>query len=119
MRKQHGFSGILILAIIVLCFFSFFSILKVFPLYTQDWTVEAIFEDLESDVQEEEYSRSRVMDSLQKRFEINGVSDLMEYVEVSGKGSKIIIDMEYEQRVSLISNIELVATFSHYIDLSE
>jgi len=49
MKKQQGFSGILILAIIVLCFFSFFSILKVFPLYTQDWTVEAIFEDLEND----------------------------------------------------------------------
>ena len=119
MKKQQGFSGILFLAIIVLCFFSFFSILRVFPLYTQDWTVKAIFEGIEADAIEKEYDRNSVMDTLQNRFEINGVSDLMEYVEVSGQGSKIIIDMEYEQRVSLISNIELVATFSHYLDLSE
>ena len=65
------------------------------------------------------YSRSYVEDLIQKRFDVNDISDLLEYVEVSGKGSNIIIDMEYERRAPFFSNIELVATFKHYIEFSE
>ncbi|GAA6134483.1 hypothetical protein NBRC116188_12720 [Oceaniserpentilla sp. 4NH20-0058] len=119
MKKQQGFSGVFILIVMVFCFFSFFTLLKVFPLYTQDWTVESVFETLKQDASEKEYNRNQINDMIQKRFDINGISDLVEFVDVSGKGSKIIIDMEYERRVSLISNIELVATFNHYIDFSE
>ncbi|NVK38121.1 MAG: DUF4845 domain-containing protein [Gammaproteobacteria bacterium] len=119
MKTQQGSSGIFILIVILLCFFGFFTMLKVVPLYTQNWAVETVFENLKEEAQNKEYSRQQVQDMIQKRFDINGVSQLVDFVEVSGQGSKIIIDMEYERRVSLVSNIELVATFNHYIDFSE
>lgn len=119
MRKQQGFSGIYITIIILLCFFSFFTFLKVFPFYTQNWAVETVFENLKNESAEREYSRQQVQEFIRKRFDVNDISELVEFVEVSGQGSKIIIDMEYERRAPFISNIELVATFSHYIDFSE
>ena len=119
MKKQQGSSGIFILIVIVLCFFGFFTLLKVFPLYTQNWAVETVFENLKEEAAKKEYSRSQIQEMVQKRFGINGVSELTEFVEVTGQGSNIIIDMEYERRVPLVSNIELVATFNHYIDFSE
>lgn len=120
MKKQQGAaSAIFILVVIALCFFSFFTFLKVLPLYTQNWAVETVFENLKEEASQKEYSRQQINEMIQKRFNVNGVSELVEFVEVTGQGSKIIIDMEYERRVPLVSNIELVATFNHYIDFSE
>lgn len=119
MKNQQGSSGIFILIVIVLCFFGFFTLLKVFPLYTQNWAVETVFENLKEESASKEYSRKQINEMIQKRFDINGVSQLVEFVDVTGQGSSIIIDMEYERRVPLVSNIELVATFNHYIDFSE
>ena len=119
MHKQKGGSAVFLLMMMVLAFSGFFTFLKVVPLYTQDWSVETVLENIQQESTENKYTRTRVYDMLQKRFSINGVSELMEFVEVSGAGSNVIIDMEYERRVPLISNIELVATFNHYIDLSE
>ena len=119
MHKQKGGSAVFLLIMMVLAFSGFFTFLKVMPLYTQDWAVQTVFENIEKEALETKYTRSRIYDMLQKRFSINGVSDLMEYVEVAGSGKNVTIEMEYERRVPLISNIELVATFNHYIDLSE
>lgn len=119
MKKQQGSSGIFILIVIVLCFFGFFTLLKVLPLYTQNWAVETVFENLKEDVAKNEYSNSQIQEMIEKRFGINDVSELTQFVELTGQGSNIIIDMEYERRVPLVSNIELVATFNHYIDFSE
>lgn len=119
MYKQNGSSAIFMLMMMVLAFSGFFTFLKVMPLYTQDWSVQTVFENIQEESKTNTYTRSRVYDMIQKRFGINGIDALMEFVDVSGKGSTIIIEMEYERRVPLISNIELVATFNHNIDLSE
>ena len=102
-----------------MCFFSFLTLLKVFPLYSDNWSVETVFNNLKKESASNEYRASEVREMIQKRFQINGISELVKLVEVTGQGSNIIIDMEYERRVPLVSNIELVATFNHYIDFSE
>lgn len=119
MKRQQGFGGVFILFVIVMCFFSFLTFLKVFPFYTDDAVIESVLDGLKLESEQKEYNRTQIEDMIQKRFEINDLSELVESVDVSGQGSKIIIDMEYERRVSLISNIEIVATFNHYIDFSE
>ena len=119
MKKQQGSSGIFILIVIMLCFFGFFTILKVFPLYTQNWAIETVFKNLKEESADKEISARQIEDMIQKRFQINGAGELVGFVEVTGQGSNIIIDMEYERRVPLVSHIELVATFNHYIDFSE
>ncbi len=131
MHKQKGGSAVFLLVMMVLAFsgfftflkivplYTFFTFLKIVPLYTQDWSIQTVFENVKQESLENKLSRSRVYDMLEKRFEINGVSELFSFVEVSGIGSNVTIDMEYERRVPLISNIELVATFNHYIDISE
>ncbi len=119
MNKQKGSSVVFILVMMILAFSGFFTLLKVMPLYTQDWSVQTVLENIQQESKSQKYTRTRVYDMIQKRFGINGVDALMEFVDVSGKGSTIKIEMEYERRVPLIANIELVATFNHNIDLSE
>ncbi|WP_396588996.1 DUF4845 domain-containing protein [Bermanella sp. R86510] len=118
--KQRGASAITMLIILVLAFSGFITLLKVVPLYTDDMAMSTIFENLQEENQGKDLpSRTRISDMIQRRMSVNGVSDLYDYVEVGGKGSTIIIEMNYERRVPLVSNLELVASFNHYIDLSE
>ncbi|EAT10735.1 DUF4845 domain-containing protein [Bermanella marisrubri] len=120
LKKQYGASAITMLVILVLAFSGFVTLLKVVPVYTDDMAVETIFTNIQEELSDKDRpSRSALFDKIQKRMDINGVSNLMEYVEVGGKGSTIIIEMNYERRVPLVANLELVATFNHYIDLSE
>lgn len=118
MRKQKGAGAIFMLVLLTLAFSGFFTLLKLMPLYSNDMAVDTVFENLKKEKQES-LTRKRIYEMIEKRFSINGLSDLMEYVEVNGQGSIIVVEMQYERRVPLVSNIELVATFKHNIELSE
>lgn len=120
LKKQIGASAITMLVILVLAFSGFVTLLKVVPVYTDDMAVDTIFTNIQQEVSADDMpSRGDIRSMIRKRMDINGVSDLMEHVEVGGKGSTVIIEMNYERRVPLVSNLELVATFNHYKDLSE
>ena len=107
------------LLMVVLSIAGLVTVLKVVPLYSQDMAVKKVFENIVEESKSGELDRSRVESMIEKRFSINNISELVEFVEVGGQGAAVIRDMEYERRVSLFSNIELVATFKHYVDLSE
>jgi len=119
MNKQTGASSITMLLMVVLSIAGLVTVLKVVPLYTQDMAVKTVFESITEESDSNELERDRVESMIEKRFSVNNISELMEFVEVGGQGATVIIEMEYERRVSLVSNIELVATFKHYVDLSE
>ena len=120
MKKQQGAGAISMLVMVVLAVMGLVIVMKVIPFYSDDMSVETVFKNLEKEGNPDgDLSRSRVAEMIEKRFSINGISELSPLVEVTGQGSAIVIEMEYERRVPLISNIELVATFNHYIDLSE
>lgn len=118
MKKQQGAGAVFMLVLLALAFSGFFTLLRLMPLYSNDMAIETVFENISNEKQES-LTRKRVYDMIEKRFSINGLTDLMEYVEVNGQGSVILVEMEYERRVPLVSNIELVATFKHNIELSE
>jgi len=119
MSRQRGASAISMMFMVVLSVAGLVMVLKLLPLYSSDWAVQTIFENLKEEASSEDLTPKRVEDMLAKRFSINDISELMEHVYVDGKGNAITIEMEYEHRVPLFGNIELVATFEHFVDLSE
>ena len=119
MNRQRGASSLVMMLMVILAVSGLVMVLKLLPLYSQDWAVQSILENLKEEAATSELTPKRVEDMLNKRFSINDISELTEHVFVGGKGSTITIEMEYERRVGLFSNIELVATFEHYVDLSE
>ena len=119
MHKQNGAGAITMLVMVALAVMGFVLIMKVMPFYTDNMSVETVFENMKIEGEKEGITRSNIVSMIGKRFSINGISDLLEYVEVSGQGSAIVIEMEYERRTGFFSNIELVATFEHYVDVRE
>ena len=119
MNRQRGASSLVMMLMVVLAVSGLVMVLRLLPLYSQDWAIQTVFENLKEEAASNELTQQRVEDMLERRFGINDISELMEHVYISGKGSSITIEMEYERRVALFSNIELVATFKHFVDLSE
>lgn len=119
MNRQSGASSLTMVLMVFLSVAGLVMVLKLLPLYSADWAVQTILENLKEEASSNELSAQRIEEMLDKRFSINDISELMEHVYVDGKGTSITIEMEYERRVGLFSNIELVATFEHYVDLSE
>ena len=119
MFRQKGAGAIFMLLVVVLSVSGFVTFLKVAPLYTQDWTVQNILENLQEEAKTQEITRLRASDLIEKRFRVNGISDLAEHLDITSEDSVIRIEMEYERSVPLMLNLELVATFKHDVSLSE
>ncbi len=119
MFRQKGSGAIFMLLVVVLSFSGFLTLLKVMPLYSQDWSIQTVLENLQEEAKTQDISRIRALDLIERRFRVNGMSDLVEFVDISSENSEVRIEMEYERRVSLMFNLELVATFKHDISLSE
>ena len=119
MQKQYGAGAISMLVMVALAVMGLVLIMKVVPFYTDNMSIETIFENMKEEGAKEGITRNRIEEMIEKRFSINGISDLVEYVDVSGQGSAIVVEMEYERRTGFFSNIELVATFEHYVEVRE
>lgn len=119
MNKQRGAGAITMLLMVTFAIMGLVLVMKVVPFYSDNASVETVFENLAKAGSEDGLSRSKVEEMIYKRFSINGITDLAEFVEVTGQGSAIVIEMVYERRTAFFSNIELVATFEHYVEVSE
>lgn len=119
MQKQYGAGAAYLLVMVVLAVMGLVLVMKVVPFYTDDMSIETILENMEEEGTKEGITRNRIEEMIEKRFSINGIDNLLEYVDVSGQGSAIVVEMEYERRTGFFSNIELVATFEHYVEIRE
>jgi hypothetical protein len=117
MHKQQGAGAVALLAMLILAIMGLVLIMKVVPFYLDNMSVETVFENLSEESAKGDMTRKRIEGMVVKRFGINGIDELVKFVEVSGQGSNIAIEMVYERRTSFFSNIELVATFEHYVDI--
>ncbi len=119
MKRQQGAALIVTLLIIVLVIMALVTLLKLIPIYQDDWAAGSVFESLLEEVKAEDLTRQEVQRRITRRFDINNINELSQHVKVEGQGSVIRVGMNYERRVPLAANIELVATFSHNVILSE
>ena len=117
-KRQRGMTLIgFFMVLSVGCFFAFVG-LKLFPVYKEYFSVKQAMSSVQSQPGVSKKSPREIRSMLDSRF-------FASYVDiVSGKDAKIVrkngyrIDMLYEHKVHLISNIELIATFDITVDLT-
>jgi len=117
-KRQRGMTLIgFFMVLAVGCFFAFIG-LKLFPVYKEYFSVKQAMSSVQSQPGVSKKSPREIRSMLDSRF-------FSSYVEVvKGKDAKIVrkngyrIEMLYEHRVHLISNIELIATFDITVDLT-
>lgn len=110
-HRQRGMTYLGLLIILgVIAFFAMVAI-KVVPLYLENMKIGNTLKSL----QEEGGARSEseIRDTLRKRFSINDITHVTDDdVKVVREGKKLVVTIDYEARVPLFKNLDVVARFA-------
>ena len=114
-RGRHNgmtYLGMLILLIVI----AFFAIvlIKVGPLYMEHFKVKSSLDSLAEEVKNGQtvLAPQELERHLRNRLSVNDVEHVKENdIKISREGRKTVIEVDYEARVTLFGNLDLVAKF--------
>jgi hypothetical protein len=118
--SQRGASMSAILVGLVALGFLATIAVKVGPHYLTFMTVRSVMNELQEDPASAGMSRKAVLDTVDKKLYINGVTtvsrDDFDYSRQKGGDE---LSVEYEVRETLIGNFDALLTFSHKVPLGQ
>jgi len=94
---------------------------RLVPLYMNHNTMSKILDKMESESGLSGKNDSQLIELMNKRFRLNNIRDfpIGENVKFTRKNRGIDIVLDYEVRVPLISNLELIASFKKEVELND
>lgn len=110
--RQKGMTLIgWVITLIIIGFVALIA-LRLVPVYMNSFTVGSIVDGLASDAGLSSRDRGEVRRAFEKRLNINDVSEvtpqMLRFEDVAG-GVRLVV--EYEHRVDVLGNLDVVATF--------
>ena len=112
--RQDGmtYMGMLIMLVVI----AFFAIvlIKVLPLYMEHFKVDSSLDSLAQEAKDEQMvlPPAELEKHLLSRLSINDVQHVTkENIKITREGRKTVVAVDYEARVTLFGNIDLVARF--------
>ena len=113
-RRENGMTylGMLIMLIVI----AFFAIvlIKVAPLYMEHFKVKSSLDSLAQEAKDDQsvLSPAEVEKHLLNRLNINDVEHVTkDDIKITREGRKTVVEVDYEARVTLFDNLDLVARF--------
>lgn len=95
--------------------------LKLVPLYMDHNTMSKVMDKIASEEGVANKGKKELQDMLIQRFKMNNIRDfnVRDELEInrSGKGTELVLD--YEVRIKLISNIDIIASFDKTVKLRD
>lgn len=117
LHRQKGLSAIGWLFVISVFGFSLLVASKLSPYYLDNRFVVATLKNLAEDPELSRLSPSDIRTRLNKTFKINNIrGKARDSVKVVKNNKSTIVTIEYEERVHLLQNIEVVLTFNSLLD---
>lgn len=111
--NQNGLTFISIL--VILCVIGFFSllILKIGPIYMNHFKVMDSLASLEKDADLVSYSKAKVLDTVEKRLDINMVNHLQrEDISVLKTPTYVSVEIDYEVTENIFGNLDVLVYFT-------
>lgn len=111
-HRQGGMTLIGVVLVLAVIGLALLVAIRLVPVYIEAYSIGSVLSDMESESRMSAGSRGELRDTFSRRLQVNdiesvGSSDL-EFREVAG-GVEMFV--EYEVRVDLLGNIDLVASF--------
>lgn len=118
-KFQQGMTIYGVAFILLLIGFLVFTILKLFPVYMENFTIRSSVESLQNDSAKEYMGAMDIRNALMKRFSMNNVSQVShEDISVIREGQNYYVNIDYEVRVPFIKNISLVVSFTNHAEVT-
>lgn len=113
-NRQKGLSTMGWLVAILVVGFMVMLTLKVAPIYLDDYAIKKVLTSLDTRPGIEEAGVQQVREWLNKGLSTNRVQLAREESSVLGdNGQPLAVEINYERRVHLMHNVDLVLTFEH------
>ena len=112
--RQDGMTYLGMLIMLIVIAFIAVVLIKVLPLYMEHFKVKSSLDSLAQDTKDSQAALSpvEIEQHLLKRLSINDVQHVKkENIQVTREGRKIVVTVDYEARVTLFDNLDLVARF--------
>jgi hypothetical protein len=118
--RQQGNLGGYILAIL---FFGAFLTLagRLGPLYMDHNTMSNLLDKMAQEQGMGNLSDGELQNAIKKRFKLNNIRefDIKEHIEIERTGSGTELIMDYEVRMPLVHNVDLIASFEKEVRLRD
>jgi hypothetical protein len=117
-QKQAGLTAISMLLMLVIAAFLMLFAFKVVPVYAENYYITAGLKTLAEDNPDlAKMKTSEIKKAMSRYYTINNVrSDGAQQLEVIRKSRSLQVVNEYESRVTLLANIDLVLSFKNVLD---
>ncbi|CAM3581564.1 DUF4845 domain-containing protein [Parendozoicomonas haliclonae] len=113
-RQQQGASTLGMLCIVIAAIFSVMVFFKLFPVYMDNYSVRSVLDSLDERSTIRQASAKEVKSWITKGFQVNGIRDIpTQDIKVRQEGAFLVADINYERRIDLISNVDVVLTFEN------
>ena len=95
--------------------FTAFVLLKLFPVYMEDLTIQSALEGVEQEsATNDRNTAGSIRTALMKRLNVNNIETVSSKdFQVAREGEYYIVDLDYEVTIPFIGNISLLITFDH------
>ena len=92
--------------------------LKIVPLYLDNGTIRSVIKPLSQDRSLSDASYDEVVEVILKRMNINNVRWVKdEDIEFVEEDNYTQVRIDYEKRIKMVSNIDLIVTFKNHVNL--
>ncbi len=113
-KKQQGISGLLGLIFLLLAGFAGLVGMKTGPLYYDDYAVGKAVEAISENPDLAGATRQDLREWLERAMQTQMVELPETAVSISANRNDVNIRIDYERRVNLMLNVDLVVTFEHH-----
>jgi len=114
--RQQGLSFVGWMAMVAIFGLLLLSFFKVFPIYNENFTIQAVLSGLAEDEKIDVKSKRAIWGSLKKRLAVNEVYSIKsENVTIERKDGKTTVTITYETRRPYISNLFIGGNFSESV----
>ncbi len=114
--RQRGMSGWGVLMLLIIIGFGSVIGLKLVPIYLESFKIDKAIEGVVSDPSVSQQSKREIIESMVRRLDIDSVERITEqnykdYVTLTRKGKKVVLDVEYRAETRVIGNVSVAVDF--------
>jgi len=116
-KKQQGMSTLGILMAVVLVVSAMLLAMKLVPLYINDYAIAKAVTSLQEVEGLYGKTKSEIRSTLRRKLTADYTDDLTnESIQIEKRKGIMTIDVVYEARVSVVYNLDIVASFAHHLE---
>jgi Tfp pilus assembly major pilin PilA len=116
--RQNGMTMIGVILLLIVIAFVGLTVMRVVPMYLNYYQIVKNVEAVKADLRGAEASPEQIKLSLSRRFDIDYIQVIQaKDLKVRKNGGAVLVDIKYEDRRELISNLDIVGKFDNTIQV--